>query len=200
MGNVESIKSMASDSLTREITDALLAYRAGDKEAQDSLFSLSYPKLRRIASRQLGPGRQGATLNTTGLVHEAYLKLVDQSRVQYADRVHFFAVMARAMRQIVVDHARRRAAAKRGGGVAPLELNESQAGFAIDLAWVLGLDQALRQLGEIDPRMERVVDCRFFCGYTETETAEALDMSVRSVQRTWQRARGWLKRELATAG
>ena len=190
---------MTLEGLTREITDALLAYGAGDEAAYDRLVSLSYPELRRIASRQLGPGRPGATLNTTGLVHEVYLKLVDQSRARYEDRNHFFAVMARAMRQVIVDHARRRSADKRGGGVAALELDESRAvaGVTADLEFVLGLDRVLEQLREIDERMVRVVECRFFCGYTEQETAEVLDMSLRSVQRTWQRARGWLKRELS---
>ena len=189
---------MTLEGLTREITDALLAYGNGDEAAYDRLVSLSYPELRRMASRQLGRGRPGATLNTTGLVHEVYLKLVDRSRTRYQDRSHFFAVMARAMRQIIVDHARRRSAGKRGGSAVALELDESKAGVAPDLEWVLGLDRALNQLREIDERLVRVVECRFFCGYTEQETAEVLEMSLRSVQRTWQRARGWLKRELST--
>ena len=188
---------MSLEGLTREITDALLAYGAGDEAARDRLISLSYPELRRIASYQLFKGRLGATLDTTGLVHEVYLKLVDQSRARYEDRTHFFAVMARAMRQVIVDHARHRMADKRGGGVAALELEEVTAGVDSDLEWMLELDRALTQLREVDERMVQAVECRFFCGYTEQETADVMDLSVRSVQRLWQRARGWLKRELS---
>lgn len=189
---------MTLDGLTREITDALLAYGAGDEAARDRLVSLSYPELRRIASYQLFKGSLGATLNTTGLVHEAYLKLVDHSRASYDDRTHFYAVMAQAMRQIIVDHARRRMADKRGGGVESVELDEVRTGVDSDLEWMLGLDRALTELREVDERMVQVVECRFFCGYTELETAEVMGISERSVQRIWRRARGWLKRELST--
>ena len=137
------------------------------------------------------------TIDTTGLVHEAYLKLVDQTRAEYRDRSHFFAVAARAMRQILVDEARRRSAGKRGGGVAAVTLEEDRhGGVSADADFLLSLEEALQSLGRLDPRLPRVVECRFFAGLSEEETADALGISTRTVQRDWMRAKAWLREEM----
>lgn len=178
------------------VTQVLRAYAEGTDGAFDDLFALVYDQLRHIARKQLG-WNHGETMNTTGLVHEAYLKMVDQTSAQWNDRSHFYAISARAMRQILVDYARRRKAGKRGAGALhePLDENQSE-GMAQEVSSVLQLDEALQGLSRIDERMVRVVECRFFAGMTEDEVAEALGMSVRTVQRTWKRARAWLKVEL----
>ncbi len=178
----------------------LVAFREGDRRAFDRLVPLVYEDLRRIARRHLRGAPSGRTLNTTGLVHEAYLKLVDQSRAEFVDRGHFLAVAACAMRQIVISNARRRSAAKRGGGERAVTLEEERivAGSAAadDPDWLLALDRALSRLGERNERLARVVECRFFAGLSEEETAQALDVSLRTAQRDWMRARAWLKEEL----
>ncbi len=179
-----------------DVTQILKAYAGGNAAAFDQLISVVYEDLRRIAHRQLGRLRFGETLNTTGLVHEAYLKLVDQEKAGYEDRSHFFAISAKAMRQIIVDFARRRSAAKRGGGEVAEELDENRIAAQEEANWVLAVDQALERLREIDEQMVKVVECRFFSGLTEQETAEALGMSLRSVQRSWMKARAWLKEEM----
>jgi RNA polymerase sigma factor (TIGR02999 family) len=181
-----------------EITDLLAAHRAGDGEAFSRLVPLVYEDLRRIARRSLRGGRGARTIDTTALVHEAYLKLVDQTRAAWQDRNHFFAVAARAMRQILVDEARRKAAAKRGGGAVTLALEEDRHGaaLAVDAERLLAIDEALESLATLDPRLPRVVECRFFAGYTDEETAGALGVSMRTVQRDWMRARAWLREEL----
>ncbi|MBW3552430.1 MAG: sigma-70 family RNA polymerase sigma factor [Gemmatimonadetes bacterium] len=175
-----------------DITGLLLAWRAGDGEALDRLFPLVYHELRRIAHRQLGRERAGHTLGTTALVHETYLKLIDQTRVQWADRAHFFAVAARAMRRILIDYARRHRAAKRGGAAARVELDD--ATFLADerAHTLIAVDQALTRLSGLDERLVRVVECRFFGGLTEEETAEALGVTPRTVRRDWVKAKGWL--------
>ena len=174
----------------------LLAHGAGDEDAFAQLLPMVYQDLRRIAHRQLRRGRPGQTLNTTGLVHEAYLKMVDQSRVSWQDRGHFFAISARAMRQIIVDYARQRLAAKRGGGQPHDPLDENQIAIEEQADWLLAIDEALSRLAKMDARLTKVVECRFFAGLTEEETAEALEVSVRTVQRDWMRARGWLREEM----
>ncbi len=160
---------------------------------------LVYDDLRRIARRQLGRLRPGATLGTTGLVHESYLKMVDQTRVRFEDRNHFFAVAARAMRQILVDYARRRGAVKRGKGRRPLTLDRIEIGFEDQTLWLLELDQALARLGELSQRLTRVFECRYFAGLSEMETASALAVPLRTVQRDWQKCRMFLRRELGAA-
>lgn len=180
----------------REVTQILSRYGQGDAEAFDQVMDLVYEDLRRIAHRQLRRARFGETLATTGLVHEAYLKLVDQTRAQFQDRNHFFAITAHAMRQIIVDYARKRFAKKRGGGQVPETYDEERIAAEREAERILAVDQALEQLKEIDERMLRVVECRFFSGLTEQETADALGMSLRTVQRTWMRARAWLKETL----
>ncbi len=176
-----------------DITQMLIAHGQGDHDAFDRLLPLVYEDLRRIAHRQLRRSRPGETLNTTGLVHEAYLKLVDQSRASWQDRSHFFAISARAMRQIIIDYARLRLADKRGGGQIHDPIDENMAAIEQQADWLLAIDEALSRLAELDARMAKVVECRFFAGLTEEETAEALQISVRTVQRDWLRARSWLR-------
>jgi RNA polymerase sigma factor (TIGR02999 family) len=181
---------------TRDATDLLLQAHAGEPGAVDRVFPLIYHELRRLAHRQLlheGPGR---TLNTTGLVHEAYLKLIDQTRVQWNGRAHFMAIAATAMRRILIDRARARRSAKRGGGAkpVPLELVELAVEERADL--LLSLDEALTRLSAFDRRQAQVVECRFFGGMTEEETAEALGLGLRTVKRDWAKAKSWLYREI----
>jgi RNA polymerase sigma factor (TIGR02999 family) len=180
-----------------DITGLLLAWRSGDHEAFDRLFPLVYDELRQIAHRQLGRERPGHTLGTTALVHEAYLKLVDQTRARLTDRVHFFAVAARAMRRILVDYARRHRAIKRGGGAqVRLSLDDPVLSAEQRADALISLDEALTRLAEVDDRVSRVVECRFFGGLTEEETAEALGITARTVRRDWVKAKGWLHHEL----
>jgi len=174
------------------VSEALLAYRQGTPGGFDRLVTLVYDDLRRIARRQLGRLRPGQTINSTGLVHEAYLKMVDQSRVSLQDRSHFFAVSARAMRQILVDHARRRGRRKRGGDAKPTTLDDAMTPIAADAERILLIHDALDRLTAVDARLTQVVECRFFAGYSEDETAEILGVSARTVRRDWMRARAWL--------
>jgi RNA polymerase sigma factor (TIGR02999 family) len=174
------------------VSEALLAYQQGSPGAFDRLVALVYEDLRRIARRQLGRWRPGYTLNSTGLVHEAYLKMVDQSRASWQDRAHFFAVSARAMRQILVDHARGRSRLKRGGDRKLTALDEAMTPVAADADRILLIHDALDRLTTVDARLTQVVECRFFAGYSEEETAEILGVSSRTVRRDWLRARAWL--------
>ena len=179
-----------------EVTQLLIAFRDGEREAFDRLVPLLYDDLRRVARGQLRRGRPGQTLDTTGLVHEVYLKMADQERLDARDREHFLAIAACAMRQVVIDAARLKLAKRRGGGVPPIPLDEAPP-IAIEQArWLIDLDRAMERLEAIDERMARVVECRFFAGLTEEETAGALRTSLRTVQRDWKRARAWLKEEL----
>jgi RNA polymerase sigma factor (TIGR02999 family) len=180
----------------QSITDLLLQIRDGSPQAMDRLFPLVYEALRRIARRQLQGERPGHSLDTTGLVHETYLKLVDHDRLQWQDRGHFFALASRAMRQILVDYARRYRTLRRGGGVRPQELHEEDAATDERGETLLALDEALERLAAINPRLNQVVECRYFGGLTEEETAEALGVTTRTVQRDWAKARGWLYLEL----
>jgi len=180
-----------------EITNLLIAHRQGDKQAFEQIVPLVYNDLRRIARRQLARHRSHGTLNTTALVHEAYLKMVDQTRVEINDRGHFFAIAARAMRQIIIDHARRRSAAKRGGGQTPISLDKVQIAVHEQAEMLITIDDALEKLTSLNERLTRVFECRFFAGLTEKETAEALDLSLRTVQRDWMKGKAWLRRELA---
>jgi RNA polymerase sigma factor (TIGR02999 family) len=174
------------------VSEALLAYRGGSPGAFDRLVALVYEDLRRIARRQLGRWRPGYTLNSTGLVHEAYLKMVDQSRASWQDRSHFFAVSARAMRQIIVDHARHRGRQKRGGDRKLTTLDDDMNPIAADADRILLIHDALDRLTTVDARLTQVVECRFFAGFSEEETAEILGVTSRTVRRDWLRARAWL--------
>lgn len=186
-----------------EVTDALIALRNGDADAMDRLTALVYADLRRVAHRQLRGEQPGHTLSTTALVHEAWLRLADQRRVDWRDRSQFFALAARAMRRVLVDYARRHRALRRGGGEAPLPLNDG-SGAALQLADVatqradelLALDDALMRLAKLDPRLCTVVEHRFFIGLTAEETAALLGVTVRTVERQWAKARAWLAIEL----
>ena len=182
-----------------DITELLLAHGGGDAAALDRLVPLVYDDLRRIARGQLRRRRPGDTLNTTGLVHEAYVRLVDQTRASWRDRGHFFAVSAIAMRQIVVDHARRRMRAKRGGDRVTVPLDDVQEPAAREAGRILEIDEALEKLAKVDRRLVQVVECRYFAGLTEEETAAALGVSVRTAQREWFKARAWLRAELGQA-
>jgi RNA polymerase sigma factor (TIGR02999 family) len=179
------------------ITDVLVEARDGDDSALDRLFDSVYDELRRVAHHALRQEPTGHTLSTTGLVHEAYFKLVDQRRIEWRDRAHFFGVAARAMRQILVEYARRRGAAKRGGRLRLVALEEGTVPAEERAEALLAVDEALTRLAEHSPAMARVVECRFFAGLTEEETAEATGGSVRTVQRQWRRAKAWLYQELS---
>jgi RNA polymerase sigma factor (TIGR02999 family) len=183
-----------------DITDALVALRHGAPDALDRLTPLVYEELRKIAHRQLGAERSEHTLSTTALVHEAYLKLVDQTRAQWSDRAQFFAIAARAMRRILVDYARRHRALRRGGAQRQLSLDDLEDSDALAAAEradeLVALDEALERLTTLDERLARVVECRYFAGLTEAETAEVLGVTSRTVARDWVKARGWLYQEL----
>lgn len=181
---------------TTEVTELLLAHRQGDREAFGRLMPLVYEDLRRIARRHLRGSGPGETLDPTSLVHEYYLKMVDQSRVDWQDRAHFMAISARAMRQVIIGHVRRRGALKRGAGNEKMTFDEGRIAVEEQAESLLALDEALSRLGEKNERLARVVECRFFAGLSEEETSAALDISLRTVQRDWMRARAWLKEEL----
>jgi RNA polymerase sigma factor (TIGR02999 family) len=158
----------------------------------DRLFPLVYDELRVLAHRQLGSERPDHTLRTTALVHEAYLRLVDDTRATRKGRAYFFAAAARAMRQILVDHARRRNAAKRGGGAENLSLDHGDIAVDRFAHELIDLDRALHELAKLNPRHAQVVECRFFGGLDVDETAEALGVSARTVKYDWALARAWL--------
>lgn len=185
----------------RDITRALLALRERAPGAMDRLMPLVYEQLRRVAHWQLEAEPAGHTLTTTALVHEAYLRLVAQTRIQWQDRAHFFAIASRAMRRVLIDHARRHRAVRRGGQpdgarFRPISLDEVELPVAERAEALLALDEALDRLGRVDERLARVVECRFFGGLTEAETGVALGVSQRTVAREWAVAKGWLYREL----
>lgn len=181
-----------------DITDLLHAHRAGDAEALDDLTHLVYDELHQIAHRQLACERPGQTLQTTGLVHEAFLKFVALERIQFNDRAHFYALSARFMRRILTDYARQRQALKRRGARVLIDPDEADAhaGEEMDVEALLDLNQALDELAETSDRCARVVECRFFAGMTVEETAEALGISRATVKRDWQWTRAWLNRRL----
>jgi RNA polymerase sigma factor (TIGR02999 family) len=179
-----------------QITDLLLQIRGGNSEAMERLLPLVYQELRRIAHRQLQGERPNHTLGTTGLVHEAYLKLVDQTRINWQDRGHFFRAAAGAMRRLLVDYARGYRALRRGGGYQRFSLDDDVA-VVEQGEMLVALDEALDRLAGLNARLSQVVECRFFGGLTEQETAEALGVTTRTVERDWVKARGWLYRELS---
>jgi RNA polymerase sigma factor (TIGR02999 family) len=184
-----------------EITALLAAARDGDASAGEALFEAVYRDLKRLARRQLAGQPKGSTLSTTGLVHEAYLRLARPGALGQSDRNHFFAVASRAMRQIVVDAARRRGAEKRGGGVLAVELDEGRvAGASGRPDELVALDVALAKLEQLDERLAQVVEWRFFGGLTLEEIGAALDRGERTMKRDWRKARAFLYRELVDQG
>lgn len=179
-----------------EVTQLLEAWSGGDRSAFDRLLPIVYGELRRIAARARRRELPGQTLQTTALVHEAYLRLIDQGRASFASRAQFFSVAAQAMRRILVDQARRRSAEKRGGG-RPLQLDEEfDVAMAAD-AEVLAVDAAMQALEAVDADLARLVELRFFGGLTVEETATALGVSPATIGREWTAARAWLHRELS---
>jgi RNA polymerase sigma factor (TIGR02999 family) len=190
------------DTVTRLLEDL----RAGDRKAFDELFPLVYDELHKAAERQRRNWEGDETLNTTALVHEAYLRLVDQSAPVWQSRAHFLAVASTAMRQILINYAKRQSATKRGGGGRPVPLHEIEAALkkaedpseARDEALV-ALDDSLRRLESIDERQSRIVVCRFFGGMTIQDTAEALGISPATVKRSWATAQAWLYRDIKQA-
>ena len=182
-----------------DITALLLAWRAGESSAEERLFPVVYEELCRIAHRQLSREPDGHTLDTGALVHEAYLRLIDQTRTVWADRSHFFAIAGEAMRRILVDHARRYLAEKRGGAPRRVSLDEDLLAEERAETFV-AVDEALVELAAIDERLCRVVECRFFVGLTEEETAGVLGVTARTVRRDWTKAKGFLHLALAPGG
>ena len=186
-----------------DVTQLLVAWRHGEEAAFDRLMPLVYEHLHTLARQHMRREREGHSLQSTALVHEAYLRLVDSRRVEWQDRAHFFAVAARVMRRILVDAARKKAATKRGGDLArvqhatPIEFDGMPAAGSDRTAAVCALDDALETLSKMDPRRAQVIELRFFGGLSVEETAEVMGISPRLVLRDWKVARDWLARELS---
>lgn len=196
---------MTVDPRTRvtEIVRGLSQPGAGDQESAEDLFPAVYEELRRLAGSYMLRETPGSTLQPTALVHEAYLKLVDQTRVDWRGRTHFFAVGARVMRRLLVDHARQRDAQKRGGNWQPVtlaEIPDGLGGGGLGPEQILDLDRALQRLAELDERESRVVTLRFFGGLTMAQVGEALGVSKRTAENDWRHAQAWLRLELARSG
>ena len=178
----------AMDDSQHDITQALLEAYDGDEVAAERLWAMVYPELQRLAHRELRAEDRGRTLDTNALVHDAYFKLVDQTRCSWRNRKHFFALACKAMRRILVDHARYRNAQKRQAQKHRVTLDEAVVMAEVRSERLLALDEALAQLEEMDERLAQVVECRFFGGLSVVETAELLEVSTRTVERDWQRA------------
>ena len=181
---------------SKDITRLLVDWGSGDQAALDELIPLVYDELRRLAARYMRRESQGHTLQTSALINEAYLRLVDQKNVQLQNRAHFFGFASQLMRHILVDHARSRSRIKRGGGVQMVSLAE-QAIISNDVAEVIALDDALKNLAEMDPRKAQIVEMKFFGGLTNEEVAEVLKVTSRTVEREWRKAKAWLHRAIS---
>jgi len=181
---------------SRQVTDLLRAWGAGDAAALDALVPLVEAELRRLARRYMARERRDHTLQTTALFHEAFMRLADAQHLDWQSRAHFFGIAARLMRRVLVDHARERAVQKRGGGAVKVSFDEGMAVAAPQTLDLLALDQALDTLALIDERKCRVIDMRFFAGMSVEETAEALHVSTDTVKRDWRIAKLWLLNEL----
>jgi len=181
---------------SKDITRLLVDWGNGNRAALDELIPLVYDELRRLASRYMRRESQGHTLQTSALINEAYLRLVDQKNVQLQNRAHFFGVAARLMRQILVDHARSRSRIKRGGGAQMVTLAEQSVMYK-EAADVIALDDALKNLAEMDPRKSQIVEMKFFGGLTNEEVAEVLKVTSRTVEREWRKAKAWLQRAIS---
>jgi RNA polymerase sigma factor (TIGR02999 family) len=186
-----------SDEPQHEVTQILQQWSAGDHEAPARLMPLVYNELRRLARSYLHRENREHTLQPTALVHEAYLRMVDQTRVSWQNRAHFYGIAASMMRRVLVDHARGRAAGKRGGAAIRLSTDDIQIPIEERAADFVALDEALEELAKFDERKCRIVELRFFGGLTDEEIAEVLGISTRTVLRDWKTARLWLFRELA---
>jgi RNA polymerase sigma factor (TIGR02999 family) len=180
-----------------EVSQLLIEWSNGDKSALDKLTPLIYEELRRLAHHYMNRERAGHTLQTTALVNEAYLRLVNRKDVQWQNRAHFFAIAAKLMRCILVDHARSHAYAKRGGGAAKVTLDEALIVSQERAGEVVALDDALTRLEQIDAQQSNIVELRFFAGLTIEETAEVLNLSPATIKREWVTAKAWLYRELS---
>ena len=182
---------------THDVTQLLIKWSNGDQAALDKLLPVVEHELRRLAHHYMRRERAGHTLQTTALVNEAFVRLVNRKSVQWQNRAHFFGIAAQLMRTILVDHARSHACVKRGGGADKLELNDALVVSQDKAAEVIALDEALKQLELIDPQQSRIVELRFFGGLTVEETAEVLHVSPATIKREWSTAKAWLFRELA---
>jgi len=180
----------------QDVTQLLLAWRSGDNAALDQLVPLVYDELRRLARLYMRGERAGHMLQTTALVNEAYLRLVDVNKVQWQNRAHFFAIAAQTMRRILVEYARARHYAKRGGGAQQVSLDEAMVVSEARVAEVVALDEALQSLATFDQRKSQMVELRFFGGLSIEETAEVLGVSPGTVMRDWTLAKTWLQREI----
>jgi RNA polymerase sigma factor (TIGR02999 family) len=179
-----------------EVTQLLKAWSNGNEEALAQLMPLVYKELHRLAHRHLGRERAGHTLQTTALVHEAYMRLIDQKEMKWQNRAHFFAIAAKTMRRILVEYARARHYAKRGGGALQVSLDEAMVVSQERVAEVVALDEALQSLSKFDQRKSQMVELRFFGGLSIEETAEVLGVSPGTVMRDWTLAKTWLQREI----
>jgi RNA polymerase sigma factor (TIGR02999 family) len=182
-----------------ELTQLLVEARDGGAEALERLFPIVYLRLHEIAHAHLGRDGEGRTVSTTALVHEAYLKLVDADRIEWQDRNHFFSLASRAMRQILIDYARKHLAAKRGGELHRVDLDDVQIAAADRADTLVALDEALTRLATLSPRLAQVVELKFFGGLAEEEIARILGVTDRTVRREWTKARGWLQNALQQA-
>lgn len=179
------------------ITALLGQWRRGDREAGDRLMELVYAELHRIAAREMHREHGEHTLQTTAIVHEAYLRIVKSEPIDWRDRSHFYAVAAQQLRRVLVDHARRQNSEKRGGGISPLSLWESDGPAIASDEHVLAVNEALTRLEALDPRAAKVVELRFFGGLNEAEAAEAVGISVATLKRDWDFAKAWLAGQLS---
>ena len=182
---------------SRRVTELLIAWSGGDSSALETLIPAIHGELQRLARRQMRREREGHTLQTTALVNEAYLRLVDLSRIRWQDRAHFFAMSARLMRRILVDHARSRRYLKRGGGAVRVSFDEALAVSRESAADLVALDDALQALARLDPRKGQVVELRYFGGLSVDETANVLQVSPETVIRDWRLSKAWLLREVS---
>ncbi len=184
---------------TRDVTQLLLAWGQGDLKARDELIPVVEQELHRLAHACMRGEREGHTLQTTALVNEAYMKLMDGKDLQWESRAHFFGISAKLMRQILVDYARRRRSDKRGGELSHVQLSEEAAAPPVPMARIedfIALDEVLKRLAAIDERQSQVVELRFFGGLKTKEAAEVLQVSTRTVELEWKLARAWLRREI----
>ena len=181
--------------MAAEVTQLLIDWSRGDREALDQMMPLVYSELRRMAASYLSRERKDHTLQPTALVNESYLRLVDQQRVNWQNRAQFFGIAAQMMRRILINHANERLAAKRGGGAIKVSLSEAENEIDISDASLIALDESLNRLSELDPRKSRIIELKFFGGLTTEEIAEVMSLSHATIEREWTLARAWLYRE-----